>query len=128
LSQELKRLGIKVKSRPVELGYELRCVQPVAFDLVYCGLLGMGVKRLFDSGYTACMVTADNVGNIAPLFLKDVQNEQGKIRPRLVNIDSERANLVFEDGLQYLNPGDYTDARVYVNNPEYYDFRSILEW
>jgi len=128
LTKELKKLNIKVKSRPVELGYELRCIQPVAFDLVYCGLLGMGVKRLFDSGYTACMVTADNVGNIAPLFLKDVQDEQGKIMPRLVNIDSERANLVFEDGLQYIDPGDYTDAQAFVNNPDYYDFRNILEW
>jgi len=36
LTRELKKLDIKVKSRPVELGYELRCVQPAASDLVYC--------------------------------------------------------------------------------------------
>ena len=58
LQQKLKDLGIKVKSRPVELGYELRCVQPAAYDLLYCGLLGYGVKKLFDEGRTGCMVTA----------------------------------------------------------------------
>ncbi len=128
LAKELNRLNIKVNSRPVELGYELRCIQPTAFDLMYCTLLGIGTKRLFDSGYTACMVTADNSGNITPLFLKDVQDENGKIKPRLVKIESEKALMIFEDGLQYLNPGDYTEAKVFVSNPDYYDFRKILEW
>jgi len=128
LTRELKKLDIKVKSRPVELGYELRCVQPAASDLVYCTLLGIGTKHLFDSGYTACMVTADHTGNIAPLFLKDVQDENEKIKPRLVNIESERAKLIFEDGIQYIGPGSYEEARKYISNPEYYDLRRILEW
>ena len=128
LTQELKELGLSVKSRPVELGYELRCVRPVAYDLMYCGLLGMGTKRLFDSGYTGCMVTADSMGNISPLFLEDVQDEDGKVMPRLVNMDSERSKMVFEDGLQYIGPGDYETAKKFVPNPEYYDFRNILEW
>ncbi len=128
LTKELKKLNLKVKSRPVELGYELRCVQPAASDLVYCTLLGIGTKHLFDSGYTACMVTADHTGNIAPLFLKDVQDENEKIKPRLVNIESERAKLIFEDGIQYIGPGNYEEAGAYISNPEYYDFRRILEW
>jgi 6-phosphofructokinase 1 len=100
----------------------------VAYDLVYCGLLGMGVKRLFDAGHTACMVMADNIGNISPLFLSDVQDENGKIKPRLVNMESQRAKLIFEDGLQYINPGDWEDAKHYLDNPKYYDFREILNW
>jgi len=128
LTKHLRELGVDTKSRPVELGYELRCIMPIAYDLMYCSLLGMGTKRLFDSGYTGCMVTADSMGNISPLFLKDVEDEQGKVKPRLVNIESERSKLVFEDGLQYINPGDYAEAKKYISNPEYYDFRNILEW
>jgi len=128
LAHELKKKGLELKTRPVELGFELRCVRPVAYDLVYCGLLGLGVKRLFDAGHTACMVTADNKGNIAPLFLSDVQDENGKIKPRLVNMESERARIIFEDGLQYLTPGDWEDAKQYIENPKYYDFREILNW
>jgi 6-phosphofructokinase 1 len=128
LAKELKDKNIIVKSRPVELGYELRCIQPTAFDLLYCNLLGIGTKKLFDMGYTGCMVTADGTGKISPLFLKDVQDASGRIKARLVNMDSDRAKLIFEDGLQYLNPGDYEEAKAFVEHPEYYDFRTILEW
>ncbi len=128
LARRLKELDIKVKSRPVELGYEIRCVKPIAFDLMYCNLLGMGVKKLFDEGLTGCMVTSDPKGDIAPLYLKDVEDEHGKIRPRLVNMDSQKANLVFNHGLQYIEPADYEKAKAYLSNPEKFDFRKILEW
>ncbi len=128
LQNRLKELGLKVKSRPVELGYELRCVPPVAFDLMYCALLGYGVKKLFDEGQTGCMVTASNSGKIAPLYLEDVSDASGKIMPRLVNIDGEKPKLVFEHGLQFIEPGDYEEAKAYLENPKDYDFRNILGW
>ncbi len=128
LQEKLKSLNIKVKSRPVELGYELRCVAPTAFDQLYCGLLGYGVKKLFDEGRTACMVTADNNGVITPLYLEDVEDENGKIKPRLVNIDGDKQKLIFEHGLQYIEPGDYELAKEYLKNPKEYDFREILKW
>jgi len=52
LQIRLKQLSMNVKSRPVEMGYELRCIQPTAFDLLYCSLLGIGVKKIFDEGLT----------------------------------------------------------------------------
>jgi 6-phosphofructokinase len=128
LQNRLKELGLKVKSRPVELGYELRCVQPTAFDLMYCGLLGYGVKKLFDEGRTGCMVTASNTGKIAPLYLEDVSDASGKVMPRLVNIEGEKPKLVFEHGLQFIEPGDYEEAKKYLEHPEEYDFRRILGW
>ncbi len=128
LQQKLKELNIKVKSRPVELGYELRCVTPTAFDQLYCGLLGYGVKKLYDEGRTGCMVTADNNGVVKPLYLEDVEDENGKIKPRLVNIEGEKQKLIFEYGLQYIEPGDYEEAKEYLSNPKEYDFREILKW
>ena len=128
LQEKLKAINLNVKSRPVELGYELRCVNPVAFDLVYCSLLGMGVKRLFDKGHTGCMVTSDPIGDINPLFLEDVTNERGKVEPRLVNMKTQKADMVFNHGLQYLDPGDYEAAKEFVENPEHFDFRHILSW
>lgn len=128
LQEKLKELKLNVKSRPVELGYEVRCVNPVAFDLVYCSMLGMGVKKLFDKGYTGCMVTSDHIGDINPLFLEDVTNEHGKVEPRLVNINSENARMILDEGLQYLTPGDYELAKEYLAKPETFDFREILGW
>jgi 6-phosphofructokinase len=128
LQERLKSLNLKIKSRPVELGYELRCCKPIAFDLMYCSLLGFGVKRLFDQGYTGCMVMAETHGEIKPLFLKDVEDETGKIRPRMVNINTQKTRIFFEDSLHFIGPDDYEAAKLYVPNPEIFDFFQILEW
>ncbi len=128
LSDKLEKLGISIKSRPVELGYEVRCARPIGFDLMYCSLLGMGVKKLFDEGLTACVVTADPKGDIAPLYLKDVEDKNGKIKPRLVNMKSQKAQLVFNEGIQYITETDYEAAKAYVSKPEDFDFRKILNW
>ena len=128
LQQRLKLLGITVKSRPVEIGYGIRCVQPNGYDLTYCSLLGYGVKKLFEKGVTGAMVTTNPKGEIIPLFLKDVEDENGKIKPRLVNLNGPKAELIFNEGLQYLTPNDYEAAKQYLANPEEYDFKKILNW
>lgn len=119
---------VDIKSRPVELGYELRCVDPSAFDRLYCSLLGIGVKILFDQGKTGCMVTSDPKGDILPLFLKDVEDENGKVKPRLVDIDCQKSELVFRNNMHFLREADYKAAKQYVDNPEEYDLFKILEW
>jgi len=88
----------------------------------------LGVKRLFDQGITGCMVTSDHRGDIAPLYLKDVEDEYGKVKTRLVNMEGQKAKLVYEDGLQYLTEGDYTAASKYLSDPAEYDFKKILNW
>ncbi|MBO4328978.1 MAG: 6-phosphofructokinase [Bacteroidales bacterium] len=128
LQQRLKLLGISVKSRPVEIGYGIRCVQPNGYDLTYCSLLGYGVKKLFDKGVTGAMVTTNPKGEIIPLFLKDVEDENGKIKPRLVNLNGPKAELIFNEGLQYLGPEDYEAAKAYLADPQEYDFKKILKW
>jgi 6-phosphofructokinase len=128
LQRRLKELNISVKSRPEELGYELRCINPSAFDLMYCSLLGLGVKILFDQGLTACMVTSDPKGDIYPLFLKDVTDENGKVKPRMVNITSQKVMMVYNNNLQFITEDDYGVAINYLPDPENYDFNKILEW
>ncbi len=128
LQDKLKELKINIKSRPVELGYELRCVQPIAFDMLYCALLGMGVKRLFDEGLTGCMVVSGPNGDIFPVFLKDVEDEHGKVRPRLVNMNSQKTSMVFKDGIQYLTEQDIEGASKYLQEPENYLMKNILNW
>lgn len=128
LQEKLKQLKINIKSRPVELGYELRCVQPIAFDMLYCALLGMGVKKLFDEGLTSCMVVSGPNGDIFPIFLKDVEDENGKVKPRLVNMYSQKTGMVFKDGLQYLTENDIEAASTYLQSPADYVMKRILNW
>lgn len=128
VQQKLKTLMIKVKSRPNEMGYELRCCRPIAYDLSYATLLGLGVYKLYSEGISGCMVTTDRKGDIAPLFLKDVSDESGKVIPRLVNIESQKSQLVYRNNLHYITREDYNAAKKYVPNPEEYDFHKILNW
>ena len=127
LQVKLKELGIDIKSRPVEIGYELRCCNPVAFDLTLCTLLGIGVKKLFDEGKTGCIVSANSKGDITPLYLKDFEDENGKVAPRLVDIESDMAQL-FINNLIYIRDSDYKEAKKYLEKPEEYDFKKILNW
>jgi 6-phosphofructokinase 1 len=128
LQRKVKELNLNIKSRPVELGYELRCVQPIAFDMLYCALMGIGVKILFDEGFSGCMVVSGPNGDISALYLKDVEDENGKVKPRMVNMEGQKSKMVFNHSLQYIEPIDYEAARKYVPDPEYYDFRKILNW
>jgi len=129
LEIKLKEIGMKVKMRPVEIGYDIRCQQPIAYDLFYCSQLGAGVYELFKKGETACMVFVDQTGAIRPLYLEDLQDpETGKIPPRLVDIEGDQAQVVYKHLLNYITPREYEAARQYVPNPEDYDFYKILNW
>ena len=130
LQQKLKtETRLETKSRPVELGYEFRCVDPIAYDLMYCSLLGTGVKKLFDQHYSGCMVCADAKGEISPIFMKDiVDQETGSMKTRYFNIDSEQSHLVFDENLHYVTQDDYEDVIQYVDDPAEYDFKKILGW
>jgi 6-phosphofructokinase len=128
LQYRLKRLNINVRSRPNEIGYELRCCRPIAYDLAYATLLGTGIIKLFREGRTGCMITVDTKGDVSPLYLDDVVDEKGKIKTRLVNIESQRVKLVFENNLHYINKNDYQAVKKYVPDPENYDFKKILNW
>jgi 6-phosphofructokinase len=128
VQRKLKKLNIVVRSRPNEIGYELRCIRPIAYDLAYATLLGTGTYKLFKEGLSGCMIIQNHRGDVEPLYLKDVEDEKGKVRPRLVNIDSERVKLIFENNLHYITPKDYKAAHKYLADPEEYDFWKILEW
>ena len=129
LGRKMKELGMKVKSRPNDMGYELRCVRPIAFDLAYCSALGTGVYKLYSEGVTGCMVTLNKDQQIVPLFLKDLEDpKSGKIKPRLLNMASDRVKQYYGDIAHYITPDDYEAAKKYVKNPEEFDFKKILGW
>ena len=130
LEAEFKKIGLKVKSRPVEIGYDVRCQDPVAYDLTYCTELAMGVYQLFSEGKTGCMVYVDAYGNVSPLYLADLQDPKtGKIPPRVVDINSGTAQNYYKYIAHYVTEADYEAVRALgIENPEAFDFNKILEW
>ena len=130
LEAEFKKIGLKVKSRPVEIGYDVRCQDPVAYDLTYCTELAMGVYQLFSEGKTGCMVYVDAYGNVSPLYLADLQDPKtGKIPPRVVDINSGTAQNYYKYIAHYVTEADYEAVRALgIENPEAYDFNKVLNW
>jgi len=123
------RLNLGIKARPVDLGYEIRCQVPVAYDLNYCTQLGCGVFELFKEGCTGCMVYVDPTGQTKPLYLHQLQDPRtGKIPPRLVDINSAYVQNVLRRMLNFITVDDYAAAREWVEHPEDYDFYKILNW
>ncbi len=105
----------------------MRCCRPVAYDLSYATRLGLGVFKLFAAGETGCVIMIDRE-EVKPLYLKDVEDENGKVKPRLVDIDSERVQMIFRNNLHFISKEDYRAAKKYVKDPEAYDFMKILNW
>ena len=126
IQQKLRELSIKINSRPVELGFGLRCCDPISFDLSFCTQLGFGVYKLFKEEKTGCMVTVDHKGQVNPLYLKDVEDENGKVKPRLVDMNSNKVTAIIENNLHYLSKEDYEEAKNYLDCPEEFYFSTIL--
>ncbi|MFQ5446494.1 MAG: hypothetical protein ACE5FF_06135, partial [Saprospiraceae bacterium] len=60
-------------------------------------------------------------------FMKDIEDESGKILPRLVDINTEFSRLVLSD-LHVLTELDYDQASFYLDSPEEYDFYKLMNW
>ena len=128
LDKEFKKIGLKIKTRPVEIGYDVRCQDPIGYDLTYCTELAMGAYELFAKGETGCMVYVDANGEAHPLYLKDLQQADGKIPPRRVAIEGGTAQNYYSHICHYITAADYEAAKKFVPNPEEYDFKKILNW
>jgi 6-phosphofructokinase len=72
-----------------DLGYELRCAAPNAFDLSYTLDLGAGAVRALLSGESGVMITRQGE-TIVPIPLREmIDPETGRTRLRLVDTSSE---------------------------------------
>lgn len=125
--QKIKQIGLNVRTRPVELGYSLRCCKPIGYDLSYCGQLGRGAYYLYKKGFTGCMVSVNTNGEVLPLFLNDLKGPDGRIKARLVNMQSQTVKDVFEN-LHFVSRADINDAAKFTNNPAEFVFEDILNW
>jgi 6-phosphofructokinase 1 len=88
LASDLKNLGVQVKLVDKELGYELRCAAPIAFDIDYTRSLGeAAVSFLLSGGSNATISLQQN--QVKPLPSETIMDPvTGRTEVRLVNIDS----------------------------------------
>ncbi len=86
---ELKALGIDMTIVEKDVGYELRCAPPNAFDLDYTRDLGAGAVRALLAGTSGVMITRQQ-GAIVPIPFDELMDPKThKTRVRLVDVASE---------------------------------------
>jgi 6-phosphofructokinase 1 len=90
VNKRLKEFGIKTTVVAKNIGYELRCADPIPFDMEYTRDLGYcAVKYLLEGG-NGVMVSMQG-GHFVPLpFSELLDPKTGRARVRLVDIHSTR--------------------------------------
>ena len=106
VQRELTRFGIKLTIVTKNIGYELRCADPIPFDMEYTRDLGYCAAQFLLDGGNAAMVAIDT-GKFTPLPFKNMLDPQtGKAKIRLVDIDSEYYKIA-RQYMTRLEPADF---------------------
>jgi len=135
LLANLASLGIKMTINNKEVGYEVRCAPPNAFDIEYTRNLGYAAMEFLRNGGTNAMITIQN-DRIVPIPFEDILDpETKKTRIRMVNTDSIQYRIAreymirlekrdFEPGIEFeklavaakLSPVEFRKRFEYVTN------------
>jgi len=128
----LQQLGIKTTIAEKNIGYELRCADPIPFDMEYTRDLGYCAAKFLVSGGNAAMVSMQG-GHFVPVpFATMIDSETGRTRVRLVDIASTRYAIARRYMIR-LRKDDFEDtqelarlARTVKLTPE--EFRKEFEY
>jgi 6-phosphofructokinase 1 len=93
LRQRLGQLGLNSALVTKDIGYELRCADPIPFDMEYTRDLGYcAAQFLLDGGTDAMVMLVD--GRFEPLpFSEMLDPSTGRTRVRLVDVSSEQYQI-----------------------------------
>ena len=106
-----KQRGSLITISNKNIGYELRCSDPIAFDMAYCRELGNAAVRFLINGGSGAMVSIQ-YGHLVPLLFAEIRDPNtGKTRVRNVDVASEN----YRAAREYMLRLDDTD----LNNPEW---------
>jgi ATP-dependent phosphofructokinase / diphosphate-dependent phosphofructokinase len=108
VQKRLEQFNLKTTIVAKNIGYELRCADPIPFDMEYCRDLGyMAAKFLYDGGNGALVSMQE--GKFVPMYFKEILDPKTKkMRIRMVDIHSESYHVAFRYMLR-LNSDDFND-------------------
>ena len=91
--KRLKEFGLRATIIGKNIGYELRCADPIPSDMEYTRDLGYCAARYVMAGGNAAMISMQG-GRFVPIpFAQMVDPETGRARIRLVDINSTRYRI-----------------------------------
>lgn len=88
LRARCKREGLELTINTKNIGYELRCHAPIAYDIEYTKFLGFGAVEYLLSGKTGIVVTWDGY-NLGFEPIANMLDAQGHMRSRTVELSSD---------------------------------------
>lgn len=104
----LKQFGIKSTIVAKNIGYELRCADPIPFDMEYTRDLGYCAARYILEGGNAAMVSIQN-GRFVPIpFHEILDPKTGRARVRMVDMSAEYYHIARRYMIR-LSPEDFED-------------------
>jgi len=86
--RRLKERGINATIVNKDIGYELRCADPIPYDCEYTQDLGYAAVRYLLSGNSGAIVTVDK-GQLIPIKFQDIIGANNRIQTREVDVDSD---------------------------------------
>jgi len=90
VQERLRQFGIKTTIAAKNIGYELRCVDPIPLDMEYARDLGYCAAKYLLAGGNAAMISIQG-GHFVPVPFKEmIDADTGRTRVRLVDITSTR--------------------------------------
>jgi 6-phosphofructokinase 1 len=108
VQERLKQFGIKTTIVAKNIGYELRCADPIPFDMEYTRDLGFSAAQFILKGGSGAMVSIQN-GRFVPLYFNDILDPiTKKTRVRMVDPSSETFYVARRYMLR-LNQADFED-------------------
>jgi 6-phosphofructokinase 1 len=106
--KRLKELGIKTTIAAKNIGYELRCADPIPFDMEYTRDLGYSAAGYLISGGGSVMISMQG-GQFVPIpFEQLIDKETGRARVRAVDVTSARYTIARRYMLR-LSASDFED-------------------
>jgi ATP-dependent phosphofructokinase / diphosphate-dependent phosphofructokinase len=108
VQERLKQFKLKSTIVAKNIGYELRCADPIPFDMEYTRDLGFSAAQFIINGGSGAMVSIQN-GHFVPLYFKDIIDPiTQKTRVRMVDPASETFYIARRYMLR-LNQADFDD-------------------
>ncbi len=108
VQERLKEFGLKVTIVAKNIGYELRCADPIPFDMEYTRDLGYSAAQFILNGGNAAMVSIQG-GKFVPLFFKDILDPKTKkTKVRMVDPSNE-SFLIARRYMLRLSSSDFED-------------------
>ncbi len=90
VSARLRSFGIKTTIAAKNIGYELRCADPIPFDMEYTRDLGYCAAKYLVAGGNAAMISMQG-GHFVPVpFSQMIDGKTGRTAVRLVDVQSTR--------------------------------------